>query len=174
MRFLQISYISVLSVLFFLDCVHSVAISKTSTFAHQELDKKALHHGHTTTTRYFLNSFTSIALGPFIGNAPSSLGAVYNHAINLLLKTSQEQPQTSSLGFHLDHLDLTFATTTGAPIPWESAISFMRKMQNFLDCRFMGPEFQAFVTDIAQDVIVEVSLRLLLDSPLYPMFDDDD
>ncbi|KAL8903199.1 MAG: hypothetical protein Q9207_004092 [Kuettlingeria erythrocarpa] len=174
MRFLRFSYISVLSVLFFLGCVHSVAISKTPKIARQEIDKRVLHHGRTATARYFLNSFTSTALGPFIGNAPSSLGAVYNHAINLLLKALQEQSQASSLGFHLNHLDLSFATTNGAPIPWESAISFMQKMQKFLDRRFMGPEFQAFVTDIAQDVIVEVSLRLLLDSPLSPIFDDDD
>ncbi len=174
MRFFRISYISVLSVLFFLGCVHSLAISKSPTIARQETEKRTLHHGHTATARYFLNSFTSIALGPFIGNAPYSLGAVYNHAINLLLKASQEQPQTSSLGFHLNHLDLSFATTTGEPIPWASAISFIQKMQKFLDRRLMGPEFQAFVTDIAQDVIVEVSLRLLLDSPLSPMSDDDD
>ncbi|KAI4276548.1 MAG: hypothetical protein L6R35_006204 [Caloplaca aegaea] len=108
-----------------------------------------------------------------IGNSPYSMGALYKHAIALLLQMSTEQPQSPSFGLHLDQLSLTFTTTNGLPIPWDTALYFIRRMLAFLDRRFIGPEFQAFVTDLALDVTIEISLRLLLDGPLPGVAFDD-
>ncbi|KAI4136207.1 MAG: hypothetical protein LQ341_005782 [Variospora aurantia] len=142
-----------------------MAVSSPSTLSTRELDRRAIYSGSSSTMRYYLNTFTSIT--PWtIGNSLYSMGALYKHAIDLLLQMSTEQPQSPSLGLHLDQLSLTFTTTSGVPIPWDTALYFIRRMLAFLDRRLIGPEFQAFITDIALDVTIEVSLRLLLDGPL--------
>lgn len=165
MRGPKVLHLSLLSMLLFLSSTQSIALSRDSAIWSHELEKRVLYHDNIGTTRYFLNSFSSI--GPWgLGSSPTSMAAVYTHAISILLQNWREQPQSSSFGFHLDHLSLTFATTTGDPIPWPSAVYFMQQMLRFLDRRLIGPEFQAYVTNVALDVTIEISLRLLLDGPL--------
>lgn len=139
--------------------------SSASTFSTPELGKRVLYSGNTPTARFFLNSFASIYPSS-IGNSPYSMGSLYKQAVALLLQISDEQPESSSLGLHLDHLSLTFETTSGVPIPWNTALYFTRKMLAFVNRQFIGPEYQAYVTDVALDVTIQVSLRLLLDGPL--------
>lgn len=162
---------SVFSILLFLGIAQSVAISPTPATPALEFDKRVIYHDNTPHARYFLNSFASLQRWG-VGSTVYSVGVVYHHAISLLSQMQREQPQTSTLGFHLGHLDLSFATTTGEPIPWETALYFMHVLLGFMQKNFVGPEFQAFVTDIALEVTIEVSLRLLLDGPLPRLHDN--
>lgn len=164
MLFSQLFILAYLSITSLLGTTQCLAISASPTSPHPP-SKRAVYHDNSGNIRYFLNSFASIQ--PWsLGTSPYSMAAMYNHAIILLQKFTNQNPQSSSFGFHIDWLDMTFRTTTGAPIPWDAALHFMQIMMNSLRRGMIGPEFQAYVTDIALDVTIEISLRLLLDGQL--------
>lgn len=171
MHLTQILHFTAVSILLFLSTIQCTAISRHPAPSSHALEKKTLYHDQTADARYFLNSFASIE--PWgIGTSPISMAAMYRHAIALILQMGRDQPQRSSLGFHMQHLSLSFATTNGEPIPWPTALSFVEEMLKFVERRFIGPEFQAFVTNTALGVTIEVSLRLLLDGPLPSRIND--
>ena len=172
MHFLHMLRLSVLPVLLLLSMTHSLTIRSSSASPFNEINKRVMYHDSVGNMRYFLNSFVSI--NPWsLGTCPYALASVYNHATTLLLQSQRESPQQSTLGFHQGSLSLGFRTTTGTPIPWESAIKFINLMLASLHQHRIGPEFQAFITDVALDVTIEVSLRLLLDGQLPPIGNED-
>lgn len=157
-------FLASLSIPLLLGITQSLATSAAPVYLNG-LSKRVLYQDVQGNTRFFLSSFTSIY--PYsLGTSPYRMAAMYSHAITLLQQQISQHSRSSSFGFHLDLLDLSFRTTTGAPIPWDAALHFMQIMLNSLRRGRIGPEFQAFVTHIGLDVTIEISLRLLLDSRL--------
>lgn len=170
MYLLRLFFLASLSITLFLGTTQCLATSTIPAYSHR-LSKKAVYHDNTGNIRYFLSSFASIQ--PWsLGTSPYGMAAMYNHAAALLQQHTNQNSQQSSFGFHINWLSMSFRTTTGVPIPWDAALHFMQIMMRSLRRGMIGPEFQAYVTDVVLDVTIEISLRLLLDGQLPNLNDD--
>ena len=147
--------------------VHSLALTKDFSLSPHLLSSRALYLGHGGNMRYFLDTLEAAVPNPF-GMAPSSLYALYHHAMTLLASSRDTNSPSPTFGLSFGHLDLTLATTDGAPIPWNTALDFAKKMLDTASRGLLGVGYDAVVVDIALDVTIKVTLRLLFDSPLQP------
>ncbi|KAL8767906.1 MAG: hypothetical protein Q9209_005693 [Squamulea sp. 1 TL-2023] len=143
-------------------------LSLELSLGHHRLDPRALYITNSGNMRYFLETFEA-ANPDSLGLASSSIRAFYYHALTLLAQSRASDSLSSTFGFSFGHLDLTLVTTDGAPIPWDTALEFARKMHGTAVRGLNGVQYQAFVFDLALDITIKVTLRLLFDRPLGPV-----
>ncbi|KAI4236584.1 MAG: hypothetical protein L6R40_006140 [Gallowayella cf. fulva] len=156
-------------ILLFVGLAQPLAFTKELTLLpHHHVDSRTLRILNSGNMRYFLNTLES-AFQNSLGLAPESLSALYKHALTLLTNSRDSNSPSSTFGFSLGHLSLTLATTNDAPIPWDTALQFARNMHESATRGLLGVEYQALVFDLALDVTMQVTLRLLFDKPLRPI-----
>ena len=155
----------ILTIVCFLGVVSAAAASKEFSLSGHTLNARVLYSGYRGNMRFYLNSLAAVIPGS-IGAAPSSVFALYHHALTLLDSSRETSPLSSTFGFSFGHLHLTLATTNNSPIPWDIAREFVQKMYENAQRGLLGVEYQALVFDLAFDVTIKVTLKLLFDEPL--------
>ena len=157
----------VLVITWFIGVATALATIEELSLPRNTLHSRVLYSGRTGNMRYFLNSLDAI-IPNSIGIASYSVYALYHHALTLLQLSRETNSLDSTFGFSLGHLDLTLATTNNSPIPWNTALEFSNKMYEAAERGLLAVEYQALVFDLALDVTIQVTLKLLFDSPLRP------
>lgn len=155
----------VLVITWFIGVATALATIEELSLPRNTLHSRVLYSGRTGNMRYFLNSLDAI-IPNSIGIASYSVYALYHHALTLLQLSRETNSLDSTFGFSLGHLDLTLATTNDSPIPWNTALEFSNKMYEAAERGLLAVEYQALVFDLALDVTIQVTLKLLFDSPL--------
>lgn len=156
---------SITIIVFFLAVVSAAAASEEFSQSEHTLNARVLYSGYRGNMRFFLSSLEAVIPGS-IGTAPSSMFALYHHALTLLESSRETNSLSSTIGFTFGHLHLTLATKNNSPIPWDIALEFAKKMSDNAHRGLLAVEYQALVFDLAFDVVIEVTLKLLFDQPL--------
>ncbi|KAL9008615.1 MAG: hypothetical protein Q9180_009486 [Flavoplaca navasiana] len=155
----------IITIVSFLGVVSAAAANEEFSLSGHALNARVLYSGHGGNMQFFLNSLTAVIPGS-IGTAPSSIFALYRHALTLLDSSRKTNSISSTFGFSFGHLHFTLATTDDSPIPWDMALEFVQKMIENAQRGLFGVEYQALVYDLAFSVTITVTLKLLFDEPL--------
>ncbi|KAL8799260.1 MAG: hypothetical protein Q9182_006027 [Xanthomendoza sp. 2 TL-2023] len=151
-----------------LGLAHPLVTTKERVPTLPRIDPRAISVGHGNNMRYYLNTLSAAFPDP-IGMAGSSIYTLYDQTMTLLAQSRDTNSPSPTFGFSFGHLSLGFVTSNDAPIPWNTAIEFARKMQGYAAKGLLGVEYHAVVVDVALDITIEISLRILHDRPLRPL-----